>query len=521
MTTLFSQAIDHIYNHVDELTEQVVQFGIERGYLPAASGSLLAWKKSIIGVSEGLCQLFLAVEQQKNINTSICAEMSQQQVEAVEYLVIQAGLHQQRGIELYMFLGLLKYYRRAYKQQINALNLTAFDEAQLVTIIDDYFDLGEVAVAQEYNDNTVDSRSTTHGLRVANQVLVQQKNQLISILENIPFPALCIDKNGYVRQANSHAYQLFPSIVKQQIGDFSWLNVMDEGFFHISGLIDDFESAYQLYKNNRVYYHRTCIGATHFESYLSKYNSDVINDNVNDTVLILRDISEIMTYEQALEEEKQQRLVAQQEIISMLGEIIECRSGETGLHVQRVSEVAGYLAELYGLNKVEVDIIKTVTPLHDVGKVAIPDEILNKPGRLTSEEFEVVQTHSAIGYRTLQGKQNKSNLIDIASIIAHEHHEKWDGTGYPCGKSGESIHLYARIVAIADVFDALLSKRPYKDPWSTRKVLKLFQDESGKHFDPELANLFIEHFEEFVHLHSYIEENSKADDFTTTVQQAM
>ena len=133
----------------------------------------------------------------------------------------------------------------------------------------------------------------------------------------------------------------------------------------------------------------------------------------------------------------------------------------------------------------------------------------------------MVQTHSAIGYRTLQGKQNKSNLIDIASIIAHEHHEKWDGTGYPCGKSGESIHLYARIVAIADVFDALLSKRPYKDPWSTRKVLKLFQDESGKHFDPELANLFIEHFEEFVHLHSYIEENSKADDFTTTVQQAM
>jgi HD-GYP domain-containing protein (c-di-GMP phosphodiesterase class II) len=146
-----------------------------------------------------------------------------------------------------------------------------------------------------------------------------------------------------------------------------------------------------------------------------------------------------------------------------------------------------------------VTTIYTASPLHDVGKIAVPDAILNKAGRLTKQEFEVVKKHSEVGRNLLQGSD--SHLMQMACIIAHEHHEKWDGNGYPCGKAGEEIHIFARIVAIADVFDALLSKRPYKNAWAKEEVLQEFIDQKGKHFDPELTQLLIDNFEELAHLH--------------------
>lgn len=205
----------------------------------------------------------------------------------------------------------------------------------------------------------------------------------------------------------------------------------------------------------------------------------------------------------ALEQISQPKLGDQQEIIAILGEVLETREGETGLHVKRVAHVAALLAKLYGLTQDEIDIILTVTPLHDVGKVAIPDGILSKPGRLTDDEYRIVQSHSEIGQYILRSGQ--SELIRIASIIAHEHHERWDGSGYPCGKKGEDIHLYARIVAIADVFDALLSRRPYKHAWPAKQVQEFFCQQSGSHFDPRLSEVFIQHFDHFVALHSHIE----------------
>lgn len=186
----------------------------------------------------------------------------------------------------------------------------------------------------------------------------------------------------------------------------------------------------------------------------------------------------------------------QREIIFRMGDIAETKSKETGNHIKRVAEYTRLLSTEYGLPKDEVDLITLASPMHDVGKIAIPDSILNKPGKLTFEEFEVMKTHSEIGYNLL--KFSSRRLLKAASIIAYEHHEKWNGKGYPQALAGESIHIYGRILALADVFDALVSDRCYKKAWGIDKVYKLFQEEREQHFDPVLTDLFIKDFDKFV-----------------------
>lgn len=186
----------------------------------------------------------------------------------------------------------------------------------------------------------------------------------------------------------------------------------------------------------------------------------------------------------------------QKEIIYTLGEVTEARSEGMGNHVKRVSKYCELLSKKYGLSEEEVQIIKMAAPIHDIGKVAIPDNILHKPGKLTSEEFEIMKTHSALGYNML--KNSNRRVLKAASIIAHQHHEKYDGTGYPQGLKGEDIHIYGRISCIADVFDALGSKRVYKDPWPLEKILDYFKEESGHLFDPKLIKIFFENIEEII-----------------------
>jgi len=134
--------------------------------------------------------------------------------------------------------------------------------------------------------------------------------------------------------------------------------------------------------------------------------------------------------------------------------------------------------------------------MHDIGKVGIPDNILNKPGKLTEEEFEIMKTHAELGYEMLKGSNQA--LLKTASIISMEHHEKWDGSGYPRGLKGKEIHLYGRITAIADVFDALGHDRVYKKAWPLEKILDLFKEGQGKHFDPELIDLFMDNLDDFL-----------------------
>lgn len=190
----------------------------------------------------------------------------------------------------------------------------------------------------------------------------------------------------------------------------------------------------------------------------------------------------------------------QREVVFTMGAIGESRSKETGNHVKRVAEYSKLFALYYGLEEVEAEMLKQASPMHDIGKVAIPDAILNKPGRFDAEERKIMDTHAELGYNML--KSSNRPLMQAASIVAYEHHEKWDGTGYPRGLKGEEIHIYGRITAIADIFDALGSDRCYKKVWEDEKIFNLFKEESGKQFDPKLVDIFFEHLDEFLEIRS-------------------
>lgn len=195
----------------------------------------------------------------------------------------------------------------------------------------------------------------------------------------------------------------------------------------------------------------------------------------------------------------------QKEIIYTLGEIAEARSHETGQHVKRVAEYTWLLAIKYGLSEEEADILRLATPTHDIGKLGIPDLILNKPGKLTEEEFQVMKTHSSISYEML--RKSERRILQAGAILALQHHERWDGDGYPMGLKGEQIHIYGRIVALADVFDALGSNRVYKDAWPLDDIIAHIQSESGKHFDPELIRVFMDNLDEFLKIRDCFPDN--------------
>ena len=186
----------------------------------------------------------------------------------------------------------------------------------------------------------------------------------------------------------------------------------------------------------------------------------------------------------------------QKEIIFTMGTIGEMRSKETGNHVKRVAEYTKLLALYSGMHEFDAEILKQASPMHDIGKIAIPDAILNKPGRLTSDEMEIMKTHAQLGYDML--KHSDKKLLGVAAKIAHEHHEKYDGSGYPNALKGKNISFEGRVTAIADVFDALGSSRVYKKAWADEDIFTMFVEEKGKHFDPELIDIFLENKEDFL-----------------------
>jgi len=212
-------------------------------------------------------------------------------------------------------------------------------------------------------------------------------------------------------------------------------------------------------------------------------------DEVVEYMAIRHNLSEIYSLHTELED-------TQREIIYKLGEVGETRSKETGQHVKRVAQYSKDLALLCGVNRKEAEILFAASPMHDIGKVGIPDDILKKAGKLTFEEFEIMKTHSEIGFNILNG--SKRPVLQAAAIVSLSHHEKYDGSGYPKGLKGKNIHLYGRITAIADVFDALGSERVYKKAWTDEEIIKLLKEEKGKHFDPELIDIFFENLPLFL-----------------------
>lgn len=187
----------------------------------------------------------------------------------------------------------------------------------------------------------------------------------------------------------------------------------------------------------------------------------------------------------------------QKEIIYTLTGLMESFSDETGKHVRRVAQYSKLLAKYHPvLTKEDEKLLYEAAPMHDIGKLAMPPEILHKHGRLTEEEFKIIQTHTTKGHEFL--KNNKRKVLKAADIIAYEHHEKYNGKGYPRGLKGKDIHIYGRIVALADVFDALTHKRIYKDAWNIDEAIEYVKERSGTQFDPEIVAIFNEHLDEFI-----------------------
>ena len=186
----------------------------------------------------------------------------------------------------------------------------------------------------------------------------------------------------------------------------------------------------------------------------------------------------------------------QKEIIFTLGEIAEARSQETGNHLKRVAAISEIIGRHVGLTTREVETLRLAAPMHDIGKVAVPDEILNAPGKLSPQDYATMKGHAEVGYEMLSTSGRE--IMKAAAIIAVQHHERYDGSGYPNGLSGENIHIYARIVSLADVYDALSHNRVYRQAYPPVEVNEIIRAGRGKHFDPQLVDIFFDHQEEIV-----------------------
>ena len=193
------------------------------------------------------------------------------------------------------------------------------------------------------------------------------------------------------------------------------------------------------------------------------------------------------------------------ETLQMLGKTAEFKDPETNAHTQRVAYYCKLLARAYGLDENLQDIIFYASPFHDLGKIGIPDNILLKPGKLDDDEFSIMKNHAKIGYEILKG--SKSKYLKAGGVIAYNHHEKYDGTGYPNGLKGESIPIFGRITAVADVFDALTSSRPYKKAWSLEEAFDFLIEEKSVHFDPKLVDIFLENKNEVINIHNKFKED--------------
>ncbi|MGO9709984.1 MAG: HD domain-containing phosphohydrolase [Polyangiaceae bacterium] len=197
------------------------------------------------------------------------------------------------------------------------------------------------------------------------------------------------------------------------------------------------------------------------------------------------------------------------EVIRRLGRAAEYRDNETGMHIIRMSLAASILGKAAGLSPERCELLLNASPMHDIGKIGIPDRILLKPGPLDADEWAIMKRHPAIGAELLSG--GSSELMQMAESIAHCHHEKFDGSGYPRGLEGEQIPLVARIVAVCDVFDALLSKRPYKAPWTVDAALAELDKRAGSHFEPALVQKFHEVLDDVLQIHArYADDHESA-----------
>ena len=307
-----------------------------------------------------------------------------------------------------------------------------------------------------------------------NKILTLNKFYLSNLPKFNPEPVFIIDNNSLVVYKNEPAIELFP-----KTKDFNFLCS-----------VEAVQETIKLNKLVRIKYAFSEDRIYLFALQGVKEMNSVLIYGVNITIAVQAEAEIINT---------------QKEVVYAMGEIGETRSKETGNHVKRVAKYSKILALKYGLSPEIADLLMMASPMHDIGKVGIADAILNKPGKLTPQEFEIMKTHAQLGYKML--KNSNKDILKAAAIVANEHHEKWDGTGYPNATNGEDIHIYGRITAVADVFDALGSDRVYKKAWELDRILELFKQERGKHFDPKLVDLFLDNLDEFLEIRDKYRDN--------------
>ncbi|MDC0611761.1 DUF3369 domain-containing protein [Vibrio sp.] len=297
--------------------------------------------------------------------------------------------------------------------------------------------------------------------------------QLVNALGNQERILLCYDGVNYQIDVDLE-HDIFPNNVRMQVNKAlhdEKNTTSEDTFCNFTRLADTRESAVLVT----------------FLSPLSQLTARLLN-------VMLTKISII--FENLTRQEDIER--TQQELMYILGEAIEKRSKETGSHVRRVLLICEFLAQRLGLDERLVQLIKHATPMHDIGKIAVPESILHKPGKLDTEEWDIMKTHAQVGFDLLCN--SKRALPQIGASIALFHHEKWDGSGYPVGLQGADIPVEGRIMAIADVIDALAARRSYKEPWSPDRILELLKEERGRHFDPEICDLAINNFDRIMAL---------------------
>ncbi len=232
--------------------------------------------------------------------------------------------------------------------------------------------------------------------------------------------------------------------------------------------------------------------------------SDFVEKPFSMQELVLR-VNRVLKERRLKKEAKESHEELRQAYIDSIHRLVmasEFKDEDTGDHIVRIGEYSRLMAEKLGLPSKKIEIIYYAAPMHDVGKIGIPDRIMLKPGKLTHEEFEIMKTHTTIGAKLLS--RSKSGILKMAQEIALFHHEKYNGQGYPNKVSGEDIPVSGRIVALADTFDALTSKRPYKDPYPPEMAFDIIRNEKGKHFDPHITDLFMENFEAFLKIRETI-----------------
>ena len=359
----------------------------------------------------------------------------------------------------------------------------------IITALRSYKTLKSVESNKKGLQQIIDASETLYK-KSSSQLLSQGiLTQILSLLK-IDHDALLIEHLDSISiEKNDTSYSIVNSAgLYEGIKDFESLDSK------IKNLINDVITT-----KKSIFTENVCVGYLDLDEkqsniiYISSY--ETINEIERNLIEVFFNHSSVALNNIRLNEEM---FSTQKKLIEVLGDVVEKRYVDDPNHIKRVAEMSYVLAIKIGLSEEEAAILRMVSPMHDVGKIGISDAILLKPAKLTVEEFETMKDHSTIGYNILKGTNKKT--LDIAALVAYEHHEKWDGTGYPMNKKGEEITMYGRITAIIDVYDALANKRCYKEAWDQIDIMDYISSQKAKQFDPNLVDIFLENIEDFVNV---------------------